>query len=283
MAANSVPESYLFNESKNRFKKNVDGLRSYMPGHASLLEIMAARVYYTLNMCVYDGKESCVISVLRVLGYACRLAFYLTSILFVLYCTMMSSVDVLFSYSFSRDKVNDELRKDSVSEDPAVMFLWFVFALWVVSIVTCMSTYVLGRFGRQGYDTQCMSAPFCLCIRSPLPSKFGTGNRCLAAMVLLVWFAVLGAVASTTVYSIMAHIFVKRNVWFSWLLGLFTVFVFGGALADALSIGGIDGIRVTSPMASYIAAFRIVVIVPLQIVSTAAFLIATHPPWWSAI
>lgn len=276
------PESYLYDESKNRFKKDVDGLRSYLPGHASLMEIMAVRSYYVLNACIYDGTETFIVSGCRVLGYSCRLALYLTSIVFIVYATCMAPVDVLFRYSFTRDRVNDELRTDGVSSDPAAAFLWLVFSVWIVSIFTCMSTYVMGRLGREGYSGQCVSAPFCLCMRSPLPGKFDSGNRCVMALFLMLWFAMLGTMASLTIYSVMAHLYVKRNVYFAYFLAVMTIFTAGGALADALSIGGIDGIRVTSPHASFLAALRAVVIVPIQVIVTTAFLFFVFPPWSSA-
>lgn len=276
------PEEYLYEDAKNRFKDGVDGLRSWMPGHASYMEILASCPYYALNGCLYDGEETFIVSMVRVIGYAGRLAFYLSSILFVLYGLFMSPVDVLFRYSFSRDRVNDELRTDGVSSDPATAFVWLVFALWVISIASCIGTYVLGRFGRSGYSGQCTSFPACLCMRTPLPNSFGSNYRCISALALILWFSMLGVVSCLTMYAILCHVYVKRNIYMVYLFAVMLAFVVGGALADALSIGGVDGIRVFSPLASWLSSIRIVVLVPLQVIMSVAFIFFTHPPWSSA-
>ena len=73
--------------------------------------------------------------------------------------------------------------------------------------------------------------------------------------------------------------FVTRNVWFAWLfVALLTAEILGG-LSDALSLGGIDGLAVENRPASWLAAFRVVIILPILLIFSLFFLWLCSPPW----
>jgi hypothetical protein len=56
------------------------------------------------------------------------------------------------------------------------------------------------------------------------------------------------------------------------LLGIFLGFDVLGAVADAISIGSIDGLRVTSSTVSWLVSFRMLIIVPLEIIFSVFFI-----------
>lgn len=277
------PEAWFPPDAKGRFnREDVDGLRSYLPGEAGIFEIMASKVYYTLNGCVYDGDDSFVVAALRPLGWGCRVGFYLFCLIFCFY-TLTLEDSPIGKYNFSRGR-NQDGELTGTSSDPFEAFVWSTFGIWVLSIFTSVLTYLVGRYNAKNpYQEQfCASFPFILCNRTAIHDDVHDGTRCMLMLALTVYWLGLATAASTVVYTVLSHLYVKRNVWFAWLLVALLALVALATLADALSLGGPTGIYVQSRQASWLASFRAVVLVPVQILFTLFFLWMCSPPWTSA-
>lgn len=249
-------------------------MAGYMPGYSSLMEIIASRYHYILNGCEYS-KETCVPMIVRPVGWGCRLAFFMFSVVFLL-MAMARDINPLNQYGFSRERDAE----GTLVNDDTDAFEWYVvstYVVWVVSILTEVLSYLVGRGGggKAPHQGQCSAFPMILCNRVSLSGD----ARCLNGMILLVWFLGFGVAASTMLYTTMCHMFVKRNLYFSWLFVVFIVSTVLSTLADAISLGGIDGLAVQNRPASYLAALRVVVIVPLLLFFSVFFLFMCSPPW----
>ena len=277
------PEDWFPVDGRNRFnREDIDGLKSYLPGHASLSEIVASRVYYVMNGCIYDEEENFVVMMLRPIGWGCRMAFFLFSVVFCLY-TLVLDTNPVGKYNFSRGRDSQGELKNS-SHDPFEMFVLFVFVVWVLSIFTSALSYLIGRYGAKNpYDTQmCATMPFWLFNRAAVQNDNESGARCAVMLFLTVWWLGLAASASTVVYTAMAHMYVTRNMYFALLLLLLLLFVVLATFADVLSLGGPTGIYVQSSSASWICSVHAIVIVPVQAILTLAFAWMCYPDWAGA-
>jgi hypothetical protein len=112
-----------------------------------------------------------------------------------------------------------------LKNDQTDAFEWFVYAtyiVWVATILTEILTYLVGRGGggKRPHDGQCSAFPLTLFNRVSLPGG-ADDLRCAHGMILLVWFLALGASASTMLYTVLSHMFVKRNSYFMWLFVAF--------------------------------------------------------------
>ena len=254
-------------------------MRSYLPGHASLIEIVASKAYYVLNGCLYEEEENFIIMMLRPVGWGCRIAFYLVSLVFC-FLSLTRSTNPIFQYSFSRER-NAEGALENDETDAFEWFVYVTYGTWVLSILTAMLTYLVGRYGAKNpYSSQyCASFPFIFCNRTAIHNEDDDGTRCGMMLLLTIWFLGNAVAASIFVYAAMSHTFVKRNVYFAWLLVVLLALVAMGTLADALSLGGPTGIYVQSRAASWLASLRAVVIVPLQVIFTLFFVWMCNPPW----
>ena len=277
------PSQWMPKDARNRFdREDVDGMKAYLPGDASMVEIMASRTYYVLNGCVYDDDDSFVVMGIRPIGWGCRMAFFLFSVIFCFY-TLTLDTNPIGKYNFSRGR-NAEGELTGSSSDPFEAFVMATYVVWVVSIATAVFTYLAGRYNAKNpYKGQfCASFPFMFCNRTAIHDDEHNGTRCLLMLALTVWWLGLATAASAVVYTIMAHMYVKRNVYFSWLLITLLGFVVLATLADTLSLGGPSGIYVQSRQAAWIASVRAVVLVPVQVIFTLFFLWLCNPPWTSA-
>ena len=279
------PKDWLPSDAKDRFDDaDASGLNTYLPGDATLLEILASRVFYTLNGCMYDFEENFIIMMLRPIGWGCRMALFLFSLIF---CVMAIGRDTnpIGQYSFSRERDDDGVLKNGTTDDSDVFqwFVWLTFGIWAVSIATSAMTYLAGRYGaKQPYAGQlCASFPFVFCNRTAIDDEGGDGTRCGMMLILTVWFLGNAAAALAVVYTAMSHMYVKRNAYFAYLLLVLLALVVLGTLADALSLGGPTGIYVQSRSASWLASLRAVVIVPVQVIFTGFFVWLCDPPWSS--
>ena len=276
--ATKPPQEWLPNDAKKRFyDTDADGMGAYLPGHSTLLEVLASRVYYVLNGCLYADQENFIIMFLRPVGLGLRAAFFLSSIIFC-FLSFSMSTNPIFQYSFSRERNSEGV----LMNDQTDVFEWFVYAVyfvWLISIGSCALSYLLGRGAKQPYAQQCSSFPFLLCNRVSIDGGDGDGSACGSMVLLMIWFLGLSAAASVAVGTAISHTFVTRNVLFSYLLLVFLGMSVMGTLADALSIGGPQGISVQSKAASWIASARVVVIVPVQVIFTVFFLLMCSPPW----
>jgi hypothetical protein len=273
------PKSFLPEDAKKRYTDGSDGLRSYLPGYSSLVEILASRYHFVLNGCEY-GEESFIPMLLRPFGWGCRAAFYIFSVVFIVLSGMREK-NPIGQYSFSRER-DDE---GTLKNDETDAFEWFVYVtyvVWVTSILTEVLTYLVGRGGggKNPHDGQCSAVPFLLCNRVSINGG-EADMRCAQGMFLIVWFLGFGAAASTMMYTTLSHMFVRRNVYFSWLFVVFVCFAAFSALSDAISLGGIDGLAVQNRPASFLAAIRVVVVVPVTIIFSLFFLWLCSPPWSS--
>ena len=273
------PASFLPEDAKERFTDGSDGLRGHLPGYSSLVEIIASRYHFMLNGCVY-GEETCVPMFFRPIGWGARFSFFLFSAIF---CVMayMRDTNVIGQYGFSRERNAEGVLINS-DEDAFEWFVYVVYGTWVISIVTEVLTYIVGRGGggKKAHEYQCSAFPLTLFNRVSIGgSKDDDGGQCFQGVILLVWFLGFGTMASVMLFATMAQMFVTRNVYFAWLFVVFIVSNALGALADALSLGGIDGIAVQNRWASHLAAVRIVVIVPVCVLFSLFFLWLCSPPW----
>ena len=279
------PKAWLPSDAKDRFfDEDATGLRSYLPGDASFLEILASRSFYTLNGCLYEDEETFVVTALRPLGWGCRGAFFLFSTIFC-FLALTRETNPIGQYSLSRERDADGVLQNGMTDDSDA-FQWYVsttFGIWVVSIVTCVLTYLVGRYGaKQPYaDQLCASFPFFFCNRTAIHDEAHDGTRCGTMLMLTFWFFGLAAAASVVVYTILAHMYVTRNVYFSYLLLSMLGMDVAGTLADSLSLGGPTGIYVQSRSASWLASLRSVVIVPVELIFTVFFVFLCDPPWSS--
>ena len=277
-ATATVPANFLPNDAKTRFFDDSDGLRGYMPGHSSLLEILASRYHYVLNGCEYT-RETCVPMLVRPIGWGLRLAFFMFSAVFVI-MSSIHDINPIGQYGFSRERDNE----GTLVNDNTDAFEWFVYVtylVWVISILTEVISYLVGRGGgKLPHQGQCSALPFLLTNRVSINGDENS-NRCGKGLILLVWFLGFGVLASIMIHTTISHVFVKRNVFFAWLFVVFTASTVLSTLSDAISIGGIDGLAVQNRPASYLAALRVVVIVPLLLIFSLFFLFMCAPPWSS--
>ena len=88
----------------------------------------------------------------------------------------------------------------------------------------------------------------------------------------------MGAVASIVMHTVVSHGYVKRNHLVLWMMVALTACSAAGTIADAISIGGPSGIKAQSHAASWLAALRVVVIMPLQIIFGFFFVWLCNPP-----
>ena len=275
------PQDWMPRDAKGRFDdRDVGGLRSYLPGEASFIEVLTSQVYYVLNGCIYEDGDNLIIMLLRPLGWGCRMAFFLSSVIFFV-LAMTRSTNPITQYSLSRHRDDDGVLTNSTAVDAFDWFVLTTFVLWVVSIASTVSTYLIGRYGAKNpYSTQlCAVFPFVLCNRTAIHDQGGDGTRCAFMLGLSLWFLGLAAAASVMVFTVMSHVYVKRNVYFAWLLVVLLALMVFASLADAISIGGPSGIYTQSRPASWIVALRSILILPVQIIFTGFFLWMSKPPW----
>ena len=274
------PKAFLPNDAKQRYFDGSHGLRGYLPGNSSLVEILASRYFYVLNFCLY-GKESILVSLVRSIGWGARIAFYLFSLIFVC-VSLTTDPNPISQYGFSRER-NDEGVLKNDDTDPFEWFVTFTYAVWLASILTEVLSYVVGRGGggKKPHENQCSAMPLLFFNRVSINGDGDDGMRCVQGFFILVWFLSLGASASAMLYCIVSHTFVKRNFLFGLLLVVLTCFSALGALADAVSLGGVDGLAVQNGLASWLSAARVVVFVPLTVIFSVFFLWLSSPPWSS--
>lgn len=259
---------WLPSDAKDRFAKNeYFGVSAYLGGHASCLELTASRIFYVLNGCSYYKVETYIVSGTRILGWAARFAFFLTSIVFCLYSLTTKVNPILHFQSFSRTR--DAENELTTNTDSMIWFTELVFYIWIASIGTLVLSYVLDRFGRTPHSGQCATFPLVLFNRSPIATGEG---RCCSAAVVMAYFVGLGVAAGFVLHTFIAHSYVARNRDFMILLGIFLGLDVLGAVADAISIGSIDGLRVTSSTVSWLVSFRMLIIVPLEITFSVFFI-----------
>jgi len=278
--AAAVPKEYLPDDAKERFVDGSDGLRGHMPGHSGLLEILASKYHYLLNGCSY-GDESVLVALVRVLGWGSRVAFFLSSLVF-LALAVFAETNPIGKYTFSRERdAEGVLRNDDT--DAFEWYVYLVYGVWCVSVFTEVLSYIVGRAGGgkelRTHDGQCSALPFLFCNRVSVRDDDGEGGACLVGLVLMVWFLGLGAAALAAVHTFLSHTFVTRNVYFAWLFLLFLLFTVLSTLADAVSLGGIDGLAVQNRVASQLAAFRVVVVVPVLVIFSLFAAFMCSPPW----
>jgi len=269
-------KEWLPGDARNRFKEDsYFGVSSYLGGHAGCLEVVASRIFYILNGCSYYAVETFVVSGMRVIGWAARLAFFLTSLLFCFLSLTTEVNPILHFSSFSRTRDSENELTDNV--DPALFFVQVVYYVLITNLVVVVLTYLVGRFSRTPHEGQCSILPWVLFNRSPFGGgKEDEGNCCLAGFVMT-YFIGLGIAAGFVIHTCVAHAYIARNRDFLLLLGILVLFDVLSAVADAVSIGSIDGLRVTSSSVSWLVSFRILVLIPLQIIFTSFFIFVCLP------
>ena len=274
------PKEFLPADARERFYDGSDGIRGYLPGQSSLLEILASRYHYIINGCEYHHDENFVLMILRPIGWGCRLAFYLFSVVFLV-IAMMRDQNPVNQYTFSRERDAEGVLKNDQT-DVFEWFVHFVYIIWVATILTEMLTYLVGRGGggKNPHKGQCSAFPLTLFNRVSING--GENDlRCIQGIILMVWFLALGASASTMLYATISHMFVKRNIYFMFLFVVFICFEAFAALADAISIGGIDGLAVQNKPVSWIVSFRVIVMIPVTTIVSIFFCVLCNPPWES--
>ena len=272
------PQAFLPKDAKERFNDGSDGLRGYMPGYSSLVEILASRYHFVVNGCTY-GDENCIPMLLRPLGWGLRLAFFAFSAVFVLMC-MTRETSPIGQYGFSRERTDEGVLEND-DTDAFEWFVYVVYGIWVISILTEVGSYLVGRGGggKRPHYGQCSAFPLTLANRVAINGDGEDGLRCVQGLFLLVWFLGFGVLASVMLFVTMSNMFVTRNVYFAWLFVAFIAANVLGALSDGLSIGGIDGLAVQNRPASWLASLRVVVVVPVTLVFSLFFLWMVSPPW----
>jgi hypothetical protein len=251
--------------------KDVYGLSAYMAPNSSFLEIVASRVYYTINGCLWAEEENFVVMFLRPIGWGLRGAMYLFSVIF-LFMSLEQEKNPVFMYGFSRERDEEGVLQDDSSD----MFEWFVYlvySIWITSILTEVLSYLVGRYEQTGKSKEFTHFPFIFCNRASLRD-----SGWLWLLSVTVWFLGLGAAASIVMHTVVAHGYVKRNNVVLWMMVALTACSAAGTLADALSLGGPTGIRAQSHAASWLSALRVVVILPLQIIFSGFFVWLCCPP-----
>ena len=273
------PLEYLPKDAKKRFVDGSGGLRGRLPGHCSFVEVIADRYFYMLNGCEYH-EETFLPMLLRPIGWGLRMALFLFSIVFVILANVKEH-QVIGQYGFSRERDAEGVLVNS-NEDAFEWFVYLIYGLWVVSLTSETFSYLLGRGGggRKAHAGQCSAFPLTLFNRVSIGgSEDDDGGQCFQATLLLVWWIGLTVTTSILLHTVISAMFVTRNVWFAWLfVALLTAEILGG-LSDALSLGGIDGLAVENRPASWLAAFRVVIILPILLIFSLFFLWLCSPPW----
>jgi hypothetical protein len=243
----------------------------YVSGTATFVEVLAGRLFYALNCCSY--RESLLVTALRPVGWGCRLAFYLVSVLFLV-MALARNPTPLFEYTFSRERSKTgELQNDEsdIFEFAVVGYFW----LWVATIVTELLTYLTNRAGYAKADEHSVAFPFFFLSRSALPAS---DSRCGLFTLLLVVYLAVAAAATIMMHTIIAHLFVIRSMWFAILLAIVTAMQSFAGIADALSLGGPDGIASKDRLGAWLASVRVVLLLPILVIWTAGFVYMCNPP-----
>ena len=233
--------------------KDSTGLSSHLLPNSSLLEVLASRVYYAINGCSYTLQENYVLSGLRMLGWGARLGVVLFAYIFDLMC-MNYSPNPSHEYGLTRS-------------GNASVFAQATFWIWIISLVITGLSYVAGRFGAPDPSSGCSNIVVVFCNRARLPAEY----RILITSILLSFVALSVFAVGAAVHTVMAHTIASKNQLFSNLLVCILLCAILGSVADCLSVGGIDGLHVTSPMASRLASLNAVIISPILVIFTAFF------------
>ena len=198
---------------------------------------------------------------------------YIFSVIF-LFLSLMQEKNPVFMYGFSRERDEEGVLHDD-SSDVFEWYVYVVYSIWIASILTEVLTYLVGRFEAQRFlkTEGCTHFPFIFCNRVSVRD-----SGCLWLLALTVWFLGLGASMAITMHTVVAHGYVKRNAFVLWLVICLTACSAFGSLSDALSIGGPTGLQAQSRAVSILSSFRIVLIVPVQIIFSAFFVWLCIPP-----
>ena len=275
------PEQWFNRDAKDRFNQtDFDGMRSWMPGESTLIEILASRIYFVLNGCWYSN-EHYLLYLLRVVGWGARMGLVLSSLIFCV-MAMASDTPVVTMYKFSRGR-DAEGNYTGTSNDPFEAFVFVTFLLWIVVSLNTMLSYLTGRFGlaKKAYDGEfCASFPFYFCNRTSLTNNSnGDGTLCCAWVAMLLWWLAISASILITAYTAIAHTYATRNEWFSYLLLTMAGFEVLGSLADAISLGGPTGISAHSHTAAWFVSINAVIFVPCLAVCVVGVFLMSNPPW----
>lgn len=190
-----------------------------------------------------------------------RLVFYLFSIVFLSF-SVLRDPEKLQQYSFSRERGVEKLEKDNTD---AFALCVFAYSVWVCTILSEVLTLV-SRGGKNPWNFISFHFDRVVSIHGD-----ENGFRFMKGL-LLMWFSGLAVCASFMLFTASEHVFEKLNQHFSWLFLIFTSFEAFAAVSDAVSLCGIDGLAVQNRAASWLSAFRIVVILPVTLMTFFVFL-----------
>tara|TARA_B110000444_G_scaffold202870_1_gene195256 strand:+ start:740 stop:1384 length:645 start_codon:yes stop_codon:yes gene_type:complete len=211
---------------------------------------------------------------LRPLGWGCRIGFFLTSVIF---CIISATRDVnpIHEYTLSRERDSHGALRNS-NTDLFEGYVYFVFAVWSISIFLEAMSFLVGRGSLKPHSGQCYSFPAFLLNRVSIGGDDDDG-RCFVALLLMVWFLGLAFAATLCVFTVIGHGYVTRNPFMIAFFGLLIAFEVLSALADACTLGGIDGYAVSNRPASWLISLRVIVVVPVQVITSVFFMWMCQP------
>jgi hypothetical protein len=241
------------------------------------VEVIAVRFAQWLNGCVsLDwGHENWITTILRETGPGFRVGFFFTALYVVVISAFTLDTPLLFQYDI--DNPQEDMQFGNIT-------VIIAFYLWTFDFgLLALSYYLIRHFGtppRPGDAGEC--TPFFRVatrqlreVRQKQPETlYIVCMRALFAVFFTLHFA-LGVLA---IHTILGHMYMKRNIYFVWLLGLKALMVLMSSMDDLTNIGSPWGIQEASKTASVLLSLRGLFLVPLTLIWSAAAVAASFPP-----
>lgn len=241
------------------------------------VEVVAVRCAQWLNGCrsLDWTYENWIVALVRETGPGFRMGFFLTSLYIVVVTSFTQETPLVFQYDLHHPQ--KDMRYGNVT-------LVIAFYLWTLDFgLLTLSYYLVRHHGtppRPGENGEC--TPF---FRIPTrqlreqrdaypQTAYLTTMRGLYAFFFTAHFLL----AVFAMHTVLSHMYVKRNVWFAWLLFLKAVMVVLASVDDLTHIGSPWGLQECSKTASVLLSFRGLFLMPLTVVWSAAAAMASFPP-----
>jgi len=213
--------------------------------------------------------ESCIVTLLRETGPGFRMGFFLSSLYVVVVTAFTTGAPLVFQY---------DLKHPSSDMRFGNMILGVAFYLWTLDFaLLTLSYYLIRHFGPRA-ASWCWRPPQVRELREQRAVHPCTLWRTATLAFYAVFFVAYFLLAVFAMHTTLAHMYVKQNVWFAWLLLVKAVMVVFASIDDLTHIGSPWGIQEASQTASVLLSFRGIYLVPVTMIWTAAAVVASFPP-----
>lgn len=219
--------------------------------------------------------ENWIVALVRETGPGFRAGYFLTAVYIVIVSSFVLETPLLLQYDLHHPQ--EDMRFGNVT-------LVVAFYLWTLDFgLLTLSHYFVRHYGtpsRPGENGEC--TPFFRVptrqLREVREKQPDTAYRATVRGAFAVFFTLHFVLGVFATHTILSHMFVKRNVYFAWLLGIKVVMVVMASVDDLTCIGSPWGIQECSKTASVLLSFRALFLVPLTVIWSAAAVAASFPP-----